>query len=234
MARTVAFALLAGTGVAVLLAATATAGEVQFAARAPSLPGGRVVESPVTTTVPPRPVDVDSTAPASLHLPQFVDVLLHIALFAGIAVIAALLLLNLWRHRQSLRWRLGRRRRPPHFDVFDDVAAAIGADADAQHAALRRGSPRNAIVECWVRLEQAIVAAGVRLDPADTSTELTVRVLTRVHVDQDAIEDLAALYREARFSDHPMGEDARAAAIAALDEIHDGLVYGRTAEVATS
>ena len=60
-------------------------------------------------------------------------------------------------------------------------------------------------------------------DPADTSTELTERVLASRHVDPAAIARLAALYREARFSDHAMGEDARRAAIEALDAVHDGL-----------
>ena len=65
--------------------------------------------------------------------------------------------------------------------MLDEVAAAITADAEAQQSALRRGTPRNAIVECWLRLEAAVVAAGVPRNPADTSTELTQRVLATRH-----------------------------------------------------
>jgi hypothetical protein len=232
-----AFALLTSAIVAVLFAAIATAGEVQFADRAPFFPGTRRIDSTDTTIkpmTPLRPVDGDSTEGARLQLPQVVDVVLRVVFYAGIAVVAALLLLYAWRHRPRLRSQLGRRRRSAHFEVLDDVAAVISADADAQRAALRRGSPRNAIVECWRRLETAVVAAGVRHDPADTSTELTVRALTTLHVDQVAIERLAALYREARFSDHQMGEDARGAAIDALDDIHDGLRAGHGTAVATA
>ena len=38
-------------------------------------------------------------------------------------------------------------------------AASVAADADEQRAALDRGAPRNAIVECWLRLEAAVIAA---------------------------------------------------------------------------
>ena len=37
----------------------------------------------------------------------------------------------------------------------------------------------------------------------------------------------AALYREARFSEHPVGEDARTAARAALESLHDDLAARR-------
>ncbi len=104
----------------------------------------------------------------------------------------------------------GRRRRSVDFDAVDDVASSITADAAAQRAALLHGAPRNAIVECWLRLEAAVVEAGVHRDPADTSAELTERVLASHHVDPAALAHLAALYREARFSDHPMDEDDRA------------------------
>ena len=115
----------------------------------------------------------------------------------------------------------------PHAAFAGDAATPDDARPRARDAGIVVGTlptgPRNAIVECWLRLERAVADAGIRHDPADTSTDLTVRVLTRMHVDQDAIERLGALYREARFSEHPMGEPARAAAIDALDAIHRNL-----------
>jgi hypothetical protein len=41
-----------------------------------------------------------------------------------------------------------------------------------------------------------------------------------MEVDSGATGRLAGLYREARFSDHEVTEDDRAAALAALDQIH--------------
>ncbi|MEM8904838.1 MAG: DUF4129 domain-containing protein [Actinomycetota bacterium] len=93
-------------------------------------------------------------------------------------------------------------------------------DAAAQRAALAAGSPRNGIVRCWLRLEEEVVGAGIPRDPAETSAEFTERVLTRSAVEPEAIRDLAALYREARFSEHELGEPARLAALDALDRLH--------------
>ncbi len=234
MERRAAFALSTGTIVAVLFAAIATGGEVELAQRSPSLPWATTRDTPVpATTEPTAPPDHRPPGDFRLRLPHIVDVAFQLLFVACVAYAAVLVLAYAWRHRPRLRWRLGRRPRSLPFDVVADMAAIIDADADAQRAALRHGSPRNAIVECWLRLEAAVLAAGVRHEPADTSTELTVRVITSYDVDSVAIERLAALYREARFSEHSMGEDARRAAIEALDEIHDQLRARRSAEVAT-
>jgi hypothetical protein len=226
VARRGAIALLTGTSVAVLFAAVATAGEVRYAARGPSFGSGEPPELTAATTPPPTSADAGSPDYAPVHFPHFVEVFLRGVVLASIAVMTGYLLVYAWRHRPHLQWRLSRRARRANFETLADVAgvaAALEADAEAQRAALASGSPRNAIVECWLRLEAAVADAGVRRNPADTSTELTVRVLTRVDVDQAAIQRLAALYREARFSEHPMGESARAAAIDALDAIHHDL-----------
>ena len=234
--RRALIALLTGVVVALLFAAIATAGKVQFADRDPSFPWHPTLDSPVTTIEPGPPVTTEPVEYDPVQVPRVVEVLLRALVYGGVAVVAFLFLSNVWRHRPRRQWRRmrRRRRRSVQFDVLDDVAAVLNADADAQRAALQRGSPRNAIVECWLRLEAAVVAAGVARDPADTSTELTVRVLATYHVDPVAIERLAALYREARFSDHPMGEDARRAAIEALDDVHDGLRTDRTTLVETA
>jgi hypothetical protein len=231
------FALLTGTIVAVLFAAIATAGGVKLADHAPSLPWDLTLDSPVTTIAPVAPVEpvaANLAVSESWHLPQVVEVILRVVFYGCVGVVVALVVVYAWRHRPRLHWRRGRRPPSVHFEVLDDVVAAISSDADAQRAALQHGSPRNAIVECWLRLEAAVVAAGVRRDPADTSAELTQRVLATHHVDPIAIASLAALYREARFSDHSIGEDARRAAIDALDTVHDGLSAGLSTEVATA
>jgi len=218
--RRAALATLTGTVVAVLFVAVATAGRVEFATGTITSSG----EPPVTTT-PEDPeltrVIVEETPP--WELPAFVEVILRVAFFGCVLLVAVLVLRYAWRHRPRLRWSRRRRPRTVEFEVLDEVAATIAADAEAQQSALRRGTPRNAIVECWLRLEAAVVAAGVPRNPADTSTELTQRVLTTSHVDPTAIARLAALYREARFSNHPMTEDSRRDAIDALDAVHEGL-----------
>jgi uncharacterized protein DUF4129 len=113
---------------------------------------------------------------------------------------------------------------PDPFSALPSVAEAITEDADLQFAALREGSPRNAIVACWIRLEQSVEKAGLDVRPGETSTELTVRAIRRYTLDRSSIATLAKLYREARFSTHPISEDMRVAAINVLERLHDDLL----------
>jgi hypothetical protein len=81
---------------------------------------------------------------------------------------------------------------------------------------LETGEPRNAIVAAWLGLETSAAATGLPRLPAETSTEYTERVIGVWPVDAHRLGDLAALYREARFSVHELGEDHRQRAIADL------------------
>ena len=214
--------VLTGTLVAVLFAAVATGGEVEFADGAPSFVSESAPAEP-RTTIAPIATESGIEPRAPFESPAIVELIARVVFYGCLIVFAVTLAVFAWRHRPRLRWPRRRRRPPTDFDVLDEVAASVTADADAQLAALHRGAPRNAIVECWLRLEAAVIAAGVDRAPADTSAELTQRVLSTHHVDRAAISALAALYREARFSEHPMGEESRLAAIRALDAVHDGL-----------
>jgi hypothetical protein len=109
---------------------------------------------------------------------------------------------------------------------------ALANDAPAQFATLEAGSPRNAIVACWLRLEEVAGEAGVPSYPAETSTEFTTRVLGALAFDPAMINGFAFLYREARFSRHELGEPARRAAIAALRSLYDDI--GASDTLATS
>jgi len=88
---------------------------------------------------------------------------------------------------------------------------------------LSRGTPANAVVAAWVRLEDAVRGAGLHDDDSRTSTELVTSVIRGLGVSQAPLERLAGLYREARFSRHPVGEDARARAGEALRQIQADL-----------
>ena len=65
-------------------------------------------------------------------------------------------------------------------------------------------------------------------DRAETSAEFVVRALRGLDLDPAPIARLAALYREARFSEHPVGEEARGEARAALEVLHEDLVRRST------
>jgi hypothetical protein len=86
-------------------------------------------------------------------------------------------------------------------------------------AALARGPVREAVVACWILLEDAAARAGLALDPAETATDFAARVRRSRGVPEPRLHRLAELYREARFSDHPMDEAARAEAQACVAAI---------------
>ena len=92
---------------------------------------------------------------------------------------------------------------------------------------LEIGAVDDAIIACWVRLEEAAAAGGVDRLPWETATELTVRLFDHFDVPEAAVDRLLGLYRTARYSDHRLGEDDRAAAVASLQAI--GVAMERTA-----
>ncbi len=109
-------------------------------------------------------------------------------------------------------------------DSAAQVTEVIEEDADEQRALLSEGGePRNAIVACWHRFEQQAVRGGVERRPWQTTAEFVLGVLDLVGADRGAVARLADLYREARFSDHPMTDEHRRAALEALDAIHHSL-----------
>jgi hypothetical protein len=146
--------------------------------------------------------------------------------------IAAYLVFRLLRRLRRAWVARSLRRRPPspqdaEFEVLGSagrVSEVIEADAGEQRAVLvETGEPRNAIAECWHRFELQAVRAGVAPRPWQTTSEFVLEVLDLVGADRGAVARLADLYREARFSDHTMTDAHRAAALAALDEIHGSL-----------
>ncbi len=226
MDRRLALTAVVGVVVAVLLSIVATADQAPLAQRAPSLPfalpEADFPQIDIPTTEPPagelEPLEPAERSPGW----ELIMSLLQYVFTAAALALALWGLKKVWRHRPRLAWR--RRTPPPDFAPLDDIAAAVVADAEAQIATLRDGHARNAIVRCWSRLEHLVVDAGIPPNPSDTPSELTERVLRTHAVDGAALDQLAMLYREARFSTHALGEEHRAAAIDALERLHIDLI----------
>jgi hypothetical protein len=222
-------ALATATGLALLVWA-ATTGPVRVLGTA-------------TATRSPRPVRLPSERPPRVanvgHSPTYRDLTSHVrpsvdlswlGALIGYAAVAAicfglfLLLRELWRNR----WRAPQKPPEVAFDVRAEAAVldTLARDAGAQRATLEAGGPRDSIVACWLRLEEIVAETpgGVTARPSETSTELVTRVLHSLDVDPRPVASLAALYREARFSEHPMGEDSRDAARSALRALHEELL----------
>lgn len=144
-------------------------------------------------------------------------VLLPVAIVFGIALVV-LARLRLRKRRRQLTGRLGPRRSPdlgkeaPPDEADDGLSEAI--DAGARE--ISEGTPRNAIVAAWVRLEQAVVSERFPRRPEETPSELVERALSSYHLDGTAIRRLAGLYKEARFSTHPVTDAHRSEAAECL------------------
>lgn len=108
----------------------------------------------------------------------------------------------------------------PGTDV-PEVDAPVMRDGIAQARSILDSDrpPKDAIVEAWLALEHAAVAAGVGRRPSQTPTEFTAVVLDRTPAQRDAVEVLRELYSRVRFSEEPVTDadgDAARAAIAAI------------------
>lgn len=104
--------------------------------------------------------------------------------------------------------------------VLPDVLSAGLRHVESE---LDRGTSSEAVINAWLALERTARAIGIDDDVARTPAELVAEVLGGFHVDRGAIERLAALYREARFSEHPIGEEQREAARQALRRVRADL-----------
>jgi hypothetical protein len=105
-------------------------------------------------------------------------------------------------------------------DVLPDVLLEGAVEGERQ---LARGTPANAVIAAWVALEDAVRSAGVRDDDSRTAAELVTAVLRSHRVDRAPLDVLAGLYREARFSRHPIAEEQRTTAREALVQVQADL-----------
>ena len=131
-------------------------------------------------------------------------------------------------------WLAGREdRTPPVGDASDldleALAVAVSGDASQRLERLSAGSPAEGIIAAWTHLEATLYEAGLPLPPARTSTEVSVDVLRRFSVDETTLRTLADLYREARWSRHPLTEDDRRRAAAAYGALDAALRAGMPA-----
>lgn len=104
-------------------------------------------------------------------------------------------------------------------EVLPDVLRAGLARSEAE---LERGASGEAVINAWLALEDTAQLVGVGDDTSRTPAELVKAVLERYDVDRESLARLADVYREARFSAHPIGEPQRETARSALARIrHD-------------
>ncbi|MEU8513790.1 DUF4129 domain-containing protein [Kitasatospora sp. NPDC048722] len=185
----------------------------------------RVLPLPTPTTTPARP--------PSERLDDGALMLLPAALFAvlGLVVTVALAVVVFFLLRQRLRLRLRRRQAPVLLPAApppspEDVLAEAVMSA---RTALTGGDARAAVIACFVAMEGSLAAAGVSRHASDSPTELVERALSHQSIDPGRAHALTALYREARYSTHPMDDGHVRRARAALDAVGAALAAAHSA-----
>ncbi len=155
-----------------------------------------------------------------------------VALVLGWATIAVLVAgAALCLYVMVRAWRASREDRTPVLDDAPDLdlealALAVSGDASQRLDALSAGAPAEGIIAAWTHLEATLHEAGLALPPSRTSTEVSIDVLRRFSVDESTLRTLAGLYREARWSRHPLTEDDRSRAAAAYGALDVALRAG--------
>ncbi|HEV2633711.1 MAG TPA: DUF4129 domain-containing protein [Actinocrinis sp.] len=136
----------------------------------------------------------------------------------GVLVAVVVLVLVLRRLRQmNLRLEIGTVSSqaepgpPPEEQVLADAMSA-------GRRALQGDDARAAIIACYAAMEQSLAVLGLARGAADSPADLLNRARTRGLLQGSAPQALTALFREARFSVNPMGEQQMAAARDALEQ----------------
>lgn len=208
--------LLGGVVLMLLVIAAAASGDEELWT-APDTTTSDVPEpAPPAEVVAPTPPSTDASGRWLSAAGPVLEVFAAL-LFVAVVVLAAVIVL---RGSVSSSWfpARGGRRRATRSAVspLPEGARVLDADDGEVLDALRKGPPRNAIVRCWMMLEQRAAEAGMRRAPAETSSEYVERVVAASSVDPRPIAELGALFRAARFSSRPIDEPQRAQAEQAL------------------
>ncbi len=165
---------------------------------------------------PQSPVPSDRIA-----LPSWLIALLpYLAVLFIVLIVIALASMRVAWPFPQFGWRRSRWRLRQQITALPEVKQRqLTVDMDAALAALGAGNPRNAIVACWMQLESDAAKVGLERMTAETPTEYVERVVGVSSIDPAPIKELAALYREARFSVHQLGDHDRSRAVSALHRV---------------
>ena len=142
-----------------------------------------------------------------------------------IAVVVALLLAAV-----ASRWYSRRSTDEEPADAEETTAAVrrlVQAVDAAEEELGRHDDPRQAVLAAYAamarHLSTGIVRRGGTTPGSDTSSELLDRAVAAGLVTGGPARSLTDLFREARFSTHPMGEDARRSAEQSLAQVREEL-----------
>ncbi|MFI0408143.1 DUF4129 domain-containing protein [Actinomadura sp. 3N508] len=167
--------------------------------------------------------DLESEAPVLIPSPV-VAIILALALITLGAATAWVVIRyrhRPWRGHPLVRLLFGGRRGPfavpaeppPPADRFEEAAAA------GSRALRSTDDARAAVIACYTAMEGILAAAGAAPLDSDTPAEVLARASGAGIAGLGAATTLTTLFREARYSVHPVTERHRAEALAALESL---------------
>jgi len=110
------------------------------------------------------------------------------------------------------------------YATSDDEQERLAQAVDSGRRALLDGDdPRAAVIACYAAMEESLAQSGVARRASDSPQDLLERAVADGLPAAPAAAELTALFREARYSTHPMNDCHRDRAAAALAEIAEGL-----------
>jgi hypothetical protein len=193
-----------------------------------SSPRPEPTQTPPATVAVPTPIAPPSQRPVKPRpVPEWLQALWQALVWLVITVVALVL--------ARLIYRIVRKVELPQVEADDTDWERMKAErlADAVDTGLARidsGTATDAVIVCWVALEDAAASAGVAREPYETPAEFTVRVLGVGGISEPELIRLGELYREARYSTHGSTEAARTEARAALLRLRDDLAAAHPAQ----
>ena len=162
----------------------------------------------------PEPRELDDAGDDTAWLDRVAALLLVLAGLLALALVVR-------EVRRSRRTGPDAERGPPvRSSAAEQAVGGAEPAVEAIDAALEplRGDPgdaRTAVIEAYARLEEVLA----RRRPAEAPREYLARVLREHGVSEAPLVTLTGLFEEARFSRHPIPDDAPDAARAALDRL---------------
>ncbi|GAA2565898.1 MULTISPECIES: DUF4129 domain-containing protein [Streptomyces] len=206
--------LLAGVGVIGVLAMVLHRFSTGGNTSGPPLPAATApAPTPTRTLVPPPVHHGNSDGPSSLPL--------YLVLAALAAIVVALIVVAVVRRLRRFGLRVPQRPGPAGPAAQDEDARLLLSAVHSGRRALEDtgDDARAAVIACYAAMEDALVASGVPRHASDSPADLLTRTADAGLAPGRAAPRLTALFREARYSSHPMDTAHRDAAADALEEI---------------
>ncbi|MCX4745512.1 DUF4129 domain-containing protein [Kitasatospora sp. NBC_01287] len=184
--------------------------------------GANHTPTPDGSLILPTPPHIVSSRPLPLVHPgnaRHHNLLSLLALGVKIAVVLAVLaaVVAVWRLLRRLP-----KPRLPHGATTrtrTDERELARAIASARRALLNAHDARTAVIACYLAMEDSLAASGIERRIADSPTDLLHRATTTGTLHGPAATTLTDLFREARYSQHPMDHTHLHHARTALDTI---------------